>query len=110
MTELQEARLLGRAINSRWDIPPDEKRSVIQTLLRIAESGEKESARVAACRALIAAEQQNQNDEKDDLQGLKAKLLELALEFGGTIGQLDASQPEGNAGNLGEADGDGKQE
>ena len=64
MTPKQEARLLGRAIKSRWEIPEQTKEVVIETLASIAsDPALKESARVSACNALIAAEAQNQKDE-----------------------------------------------
>ena len=64
MTPKQEARLYGRAIKSRWDVPAEAKAAVVNTLLEIAQSAEcKESARVSACNGLIAAEAQNQRDE-----------------------------------------------
>jgi hypothetical protein len=64
MTPKQEARLYGRAIKSRWDVPQETKQIVIETLTEIAtDQSLKESARVSACNAIIAAESQNQKDE-----------------------------------------------
>lgn len=82
MTELQEARLLGRAIRSRWNIPEAEKANVMDSLLHLATNGAEESTRIAAAKAIIAAEAQNQKDEHAQADALRRKLLELAIEYG----------------------------
>ncbi|MBZ4251982.1 hypothetical protein LAJ57_13860, partial [Streptococcus pneumoniae] len=63
MTELQEARLLGRAIRSRWNVPLETKQDVMDTLADICVNGRDESSRIAAAKAIIAAESQNQKEE-----------------------------------------------
>ena len=82
MTELQEARLLGRAIRGRWNIPESVKSDTIATLHHIAENGTEESARIAACRAIIAAEAQNQRDEHSEANELKLRIIQIAHQLG----------------------------
>ena len=62
MTELQEARLLGRAIR-RWPVPDAEKGKTMDRLYYLRDFAEKESTQLAAAAAIIAAEGQNQKDE-----------------------------------------------
>jgi hypothetical protein len=86
LTPKQEARLYGRAIKSRWDITDDVKATVLDSLVSIASHGEKESARVAAAKALISAEQQNQIDEHKivdiGIAKRNAELDEIASDLG----------------------------
>ena len=82
MTPKQEARLIGRAIKSRWPVRDEIKVDVIETLHQIAETGDKESTRVAACNALLAAESQNQKDEHSNLNDLRERIFEIATQFG----------------------------
>ena len=87
MTPKQEARLYGRAIKSRWPVGDDKKLEVVEVLNNIAkDTTAKESARVAACNALLAAEGQNQKDEHKaaDLlaQQRAIELDEIADELG----------------------------
>lgn len=86
MTPKQEARLYGRAIKSRWPVSDEVKVDVVETLWGIATMGEKESARVAACNSLMAAESQNQRDEHKvvdiGIQERNAGLDAIATDLG----------------------------
>lgn len=82
MTPKQEARLYGRAIRSRWPVSDEMKMEVLANLREIAQHGEKETARVAACNALIACERQNQQDEHSQLNQVKEQILAIAAEYG----------------------------
>lgn len=92
MTELQEARLLSRAITSRWEIPADVRSAVVQTLMEIACTGVEDSARIAACRALIAAEGQNQKDEHAKIDEFRNRVLTIAQRCGIDVNLLGTSQ------------------
>ena len=85
MTELQEARLLGRAIR-RWDIPDAQRSSTMERLYHLRDFAEKESTQLAAAAAIIAAEAQNQKDEHKfvdvRLQREHARLDAIASELG----------------------------
>ena len=63
MTELQEARLLGRAIRERWEVPPDQMRATVERACHLRDYAEKESTQIAAVNAIVAMVNQNQRDE-----------------------------------------------
>ncbi|MEM1224599.1 MAG: hypothetical protein AAGJ40_02820 [Planctomycetota bacterium] len=61
----------------------DEARDeVVQSLLEIATCGKKESSRIAAAKALIAADALNQRDESQENANLVARIIELAAQHG----------------------------
>lgn len=99
MTPKQEARLYNRAIKSRWDIPSDVKTTVVETLRDIAQGSEKDSARVAACNALLSAEAQNQRDEHKVADIAVAKrngeLAAIAADLGIEISAVEDAQGSG---------------
>lgn len=47
-----------------WNISPEMRQQVIDTLMRIIEDGEPED-QIEACRVLIEADAQNQQAERD---------------------------------------------
>ena len=105
MTETQEARLIGRAIRSRWPIPDNIKAGVIAELARIATTGEKEASRVAASRAIIAAEAQNQSDEQSEAEDFRRRVLEIAQRCGVRVDLLGVGEAAGGGpGSCGQAD------
>jgi hypothetical protein len=58
-------KLAERAFKERWRLDPDKKQQLIDRLFEIAtDSGSSERDTVAAARALLQAEAQNQADEK----------------------------------------------
>ena len=95
MTELQEARLLGRAIRARWAIPDTIKAEVITELARIATEGLEESSRIAASRAIIAAEGQNQRDEMAEADDFKQRVLAIAQRCGVRVDLLGIGEAAG---------------
>lgn len=102
MTELQEARLLGRAIRKRWDIPDNEKANVMDSLLNLAVNGIEESTKIAAARAIIAAEGQNQADEHKfaelQVEQRNAELDAIASDLGLDKGFIEAVARETGTG------------
>ena len=61
----QEDRMLQRAIKQRWPIPEKYKQAVIDRQVRIAISEESNAREAtAAARVLVAAEAQNQADDR----------------------------------------------
>ena len=63
MTELQESKLLRRAVRSRWPIPDEEIEKTIERICYLRDFGEKEATQIAASNALIQMASQNQKDE-----------------------------------------------
>lgn len=72
------------------------KSDTIATLHEIAEHGAEESARIAACRAIIAAEGQNQRDEHSEANDLKLRILQIANQLG--VDLIAGGSTAGNAG------------
>ena len=109
MTELQTARLYGRAVR-RWDVPDKEKAGVLETLFELAQNGIEESTRIAACRAIIAAESQNQKDEHKivdvHIQQEHARLDEVASELGIEVDFIEAVARKAGVGDTGVASTD----
>lgn len=69
------------AIRRRYEISDEMKNKMLDTVMQVMESPESSPReRVAAAKVLIAAEQQNQTDERhlDD----NARILELAERLG----------------------------
>lgn len=95
MTELQHARLLGRAVR-RWPVPEHEKLRVMETLFELASNGVEESTRIAACRTIIAAEAQNQSDEHKlvdvRIKQEHARLDAIAAELGIDRGLIESAE------------------
>lgn len=105
MTELQEARLLGRAVR-RWDVPLEEKAKTIERLCYLRDFGEKESTQIAAAKAIVDAEGQNQRDEHKfvdvRIQHGNARLASVADELGLDPGLI--AEVEGGAGSIASSD------
>ena len=92
MTELQLARLYGRAVINRWEIPNEKKGEVMASLIDIATNGTEESSRIAAARAIIAAESQNQKDEHAKIDEFKERVLAIAQRCGIDVDLLRISE------------------
>ena len=61
---LADVRLVGKAFRHRWQMSPTERRGLIEDLLGIVRDKEADDrSKIAAAKALIAAESQNQKDE-----------------------------------------------
>ena len=91
LTQRQDARLYHRAIKERWDIPENVKQDVIAELHEIAINGFEQSSRIAACRAILMAEGQNQRDQISGVDEFARKVLELADRFGIELSDAGAS-------------------
>ena len=138
--EISETRLLARAVTQRWPIKPEYRETVIRRLLMIVldESKHEDGTprcsireRIAAARAIISAEAQNQADEQqqegrtihhehDHVIGVTAttvdvrrpRLLALAERLGIRVVDGRVIEPGADgaaAGNVGSDDGDGRQ-
>ena len=101
MTELQEARLLGRAIR-RWPVPDGEKSKTMERLYYLRDFAEKQSTQLAAAAAIIAAEGQNQKDEHKILdvsvETRHDKLDAIAQDLGIEVGLIEAIEGEADSG------------
>lgn len=67
--QMKDERMLQRAVTQRWPIPEQYKKAVIDRQVRIAidpKATHREST--AAAKVLIAAEAQNQSDERQPVQ------------------------------------------
>ena len=86
MTPLQEARLLSRAVRRRWDIPQDQLGATLLRLYELRDYGESDAVKIAASRAIILCEAQNQSDEHKvvdvRIQQEHARLDAIAAELG----------------------------
>lgn len=69
----KESHLIRRAIRERWPIPEEKRAEVINGLIESAMFAEDVRSRIAAGRALIAADALNMEQEKRDL-GIADKL------------------------------------
>ena len=63
MTPKQEARLINRAVVSRWDISPDEMQKTIERVIDLRDNALDEATQMAAIRAIVSMVGQNQKDE-----------------------------------------------
>ena len=63
MTPKQEARLINRAVVSRWDIPADEMQKTIDRVTYLRDNALDEATQMAAVRAIVSMVGQNQKDE-----------------------------------------------
>jgi len=86
LTPLQEARLLSRAVRKRWDIPQDQLDATLRRLYELRDDGESDAVKIAASRAIILCESQNQSDEHKvvdvRIQQEHARLDAIAAELG----------------------------
>jgi hypothetical protein len=71
-----DARLIERAVRSGWNVPDQVKQDCIAQLAGIAAGAEKDSDRVAAIKALMAADAIDAKREKDE-SDRRIQLLEL---------------------------------
>lgn len=58
-----EIRLYEQAFRNRWEIPQETREALVIQLTAILEKSEKDRDKIAAARALLAAESQNQLDQ-----------------------------------------------
>ena len=58
-----EIRLVEQAFRNRWEIPEETREAVVTQLTAILCTSEKDRDKIAAARALLAAEGQNQLDQ-----------------------------------------------
>ena len=75
---------MARAIRQRWEMTPQKKARIVRELYRIV-TGEESDARskIAAAKALISMEAQNQSDEQANaLQHDRSRFLEIAEQLG----------------------------
>ena len=84
LTELQEAKLVARAVNKRWGTTHEERREILDEVVRIVRNGKDEKVRLAAAQAYQAAEAQNQQDEHKflDAVGNGNRFLGIAKRLG----------------------------
>jgi hypothetical protein len=80
-----DMRDIRRAINERWPIGEQFRSSIVRALLRIiADPTSSKREVIAASRTLIAAEKQNQEDDRDDAEADREgnRFLEVARQLG----------------------------
>ncbi len=94
MTPLQAARLDARALRQRWPMTPEQREAVIKRLVAVMKDpNSKPRAVIAAGRALISAEQQNQNDDhfKDD-RSMMERVHKIASDLGIDIAEITSNR------------------
>ena len=63
-TRMNETRMISRALIQKWPIDEAKRKQVIsQLIVVLKDPNTSNRERLAACKGLIAAEEQNQNDE-----------------------------------------------
>mgnify|MGYP003306323735 CR=1 FL=1 len=88
MSDKGDARLFEQAIRNRWNIPEQYKEAGIRSMMHILANPESsERAKIAAFRAILAAESQNQSDEhhddqQDAIDESRNRFLEIAERLG----------------------------
>ena len=88
-------KLEARAVNNRWPVSAERKEKVIQTLedaLDDEDSTVKD--RIAAAKAMMEAEKQNQKDELEfaEVESSRNRFLEVAARLGitGSAGAISS--------------------
>jgi hypothetical protein len=79
----RDTRLIERAVRQRWDIPPALRETIPKALGQVASNPKASHRnRIAAARALIAADALNLGQEKhDDPKPARVSVLVLAREL-----------------------------
>ena len=98
---IRDTRMMQKALEQRWPISPEYRDGIIRRMMRIiADPSSSKREATAACKALLAAEAQNQADEQHidhRLDGDRDRILSLLdtgrsgtdrlfLDAGGTPG------------------------
>jgi TusA-related sulfurtransferase len=98
----RETRLEARAIEQRWAMSPEMRKAVINRLLKVvADPTSKKREVIAAAKALMAAEKQNQEDEHKvvdiEIQTRNAQLDSIAADLGIEVSAIeDAERQSGS--------------
>ena len=82
LEETARVNLYRRAILEGWDIPPDERRKMIDALKQIIVSGKRETARVQAFRALTDLIDKNFESERIDIEWARLELAKGGIDAG----------------------------
>jgi hypothetical protein len=64
--QTSDTRLIEKAIRQRWDIPPDIREAMPKELSDIIKTGKSHRNKIAASRALLAADSLNLQQEQFD--------------------------------------------
>jgi hypothetical protein len=113
----RETRLEARAIEQRWAMSPEMRKAVINRLLKVvADPTSKKREVIAAAKALMAAEKQNQDDEHKvvdiEIQTRNAQLDSIAADLGIEISVIEDAerQSSSNFARIEEATSDDEEE
>lgn len=80
-----ELQLIAAALRKRWDIPEEYRDAMVRRIVKIiADPASKNRDVIAASRVLVAAEGQNQTDERleSELMNLRERFIEAATAVG----------------------------
>ena len=84
---IRDTRMMAKAMTQRWDMKPEYKAAIISRLVRIVADPESSPREVtAASKALIAAEAQNQTDDRNsETNDNRSRFLAIAERLGASI-------------------------
>lgn len=103
--QLRDIRMIQKAMEQRWDIKPEYKDALIRRLVRIIADPTSTPREVtSASRALIAAEGQNQTDDRDNMEADESRnrFLDIAARLGiaGSSGRIADRRTEDDPGSV----------
>lgn len=96
--------MMARALEQRWPMTPEVRKAVVGRLIKVLTDPESKKREViAASKALMAAEAQNQKDEHQRLDDFKQRIIGIAERCGidatvFRIGETSSSGAEGGDG------------
>lgn len=77
LSKISDIKLVGRAVKDRWEISPEMRRKVIDSLMTVLIAGEAREI-VAACRVLASIDKMNV-DLQNAAEQLSLEELKVAL-------------------------------
>lgn len=77
-----DVRIMARAIREEWDISPEKRVEVIDTLYHEMRHSGSPHLRIMAARAIVAANAQNIAARNEGKQGVTVNIRELVLQAG----------------------------
>jgi len=80
-----DVNMIVRAFKQRWPMSPEYREAIVKSLMATAidPNGTDKRAKIAAAKALLEAEKQNQADENvNQLQSDRNRFLEIAERLG----------------------------